>query len=66
MGFQTGGFPICSGKVLIVSRMFLLGAFNRPEKEEKYKSRKSLEDRENPEKIGKVPKIDLHRKQKSA
>ena len=55
-GFQTGGFPLVSGKVQIVSRtlsgLFLIGALNRPRKGKKT-------NRENPrrvpEQIGKIP-----------
>ena len=61
---QPGGFPLFSGKVQIVSRtlsgLFFVGALNRPRKEEKDKSGKSSDhpraNRENPGRIGKVPK----------
>ena len=47
-GFQTGGFPIFSGKVRIVSRtlsgLFLLGAANRPRKRKRT-------SRENPRRV---------------
>ena len=75
-GFQTGGFPLFSGKVQILSRtlsgLFLVGALTRPRKRKRT-------NRENPrtfpEQIGKIPektgkapkrtKMDKKRKDKS-
>ena len=55
-GFQTGGFPLFSGKVQIVSQtlsgLFLVGAVHRPRKRKRT-------NRENPRRvpgqIGKIP-----------
>ena len=74
---NPGVFPLFSGKVQIVSRtlsgLFLVGALNRAEKEEKDKSGKipgpsPRKSGKIPEKIGKVPKRtkkDKKRKDKS-
>ena len=70
-GFQTGAFPLFSGKVQIVSRtlsgLFLVGALKRPRfRKRKGTNRENPPDhpranRENARKIGKVPKRTKNR-----
>ena len=69
---KPGCLPLFSGKVQIVSRtlsgLFLVGALNRPRKRKRTNWEKSPDhpraNRENPGKIGKVPKKDKTRTKK--
>ena len=57
---KPGCFPLFSGKVQIVSRtlwgLFLVGALDRPRKRKGTNRENPRANRENPGKIGKVPK----------